>query len=276
MRSGPGVRPERPKAYVSAASRGLSFEIARQLARDGSQLALSSRHPEHLAAASAKITGELPGSEILTIPADLCRPDDQGRLLDALSARGFDPDVFVCSAGHPKDIGLSELSHDEWLRNMEMILGQAVFATKRFAPKMAERGYGRIILLSSIAAKTPDPQFFMSSLARSGLFSLSKMVSDEYGGRGVAAFVICLGYVDTPLLRNLALNRAPDGPDPTENEPLAWAEKYEEWSEHKMPSRRIATTAELASLVSFLTLPQAEYLTGTVFSFSGGMDKGLV
>lgn len=280
MRPGPRRQPHRLKAYVSAGSRGLAFEIARQLALDGAQVAISSRSDEHLAAARATITAdlrahELTESEVITVRADLGRADDQQRALDTLDAHPFSPDVFVCSAGHPKDTRLAALSHADWESEMEMILGQAVFATQHFAPKMAKRGYGRLIFLSSIAAKTPDSQYFMSSLARSGLFSLSKMVCDEYGDRGVAAFVVCLGYVDTPLLRNLALERPPDAPSP-DGADAAWAPKYERWAKKYIPAKRIASTAELATLVSFLTLPQAEYLTGTVFSFSGGMDKGLV
>lgn len=275
MRTAPGSPPAKLNAYVSASSRGLAFEIARQLAIGGADIALSSRSASHLDAARAAILAGSPRARVLTIPADLSRVEDQNRSLATLESEGFDPDVFVCSAGHPKNLHLSSLSRDDWGSDLEMILGQAVFATQRFAPKMAERGYGRLIFLSSIYAKTPSRDFFMSSLARSGLFALSKMLGDEYAHRGVACFVVCLGFVDTPMVRNLALDRPLDAPDPEATAGAPWAAKYEEWAA-EIPAKRIASASELAKLVAFLVSPEAEYLNGTVFSFSGGLDRGLV
>jgi NAD(P)-dependent dehydrogenase (short-subunit alcohol dehydrogenase family) len=262
-------------AYVSASSRGLAFEIARELAAGGANVALSSRDASHLDAARAKIAAESPRSRVLTVPADLCRVEDQERVLATLESDGFVPDVFVCSAGHARNLYLSSLSRSDWQCDLEMILGQAVFATQRLAPAMAERGYGRIILLSSISAKTPDCDYFMSSLARAGLFSLSKMVAGDCAGRGVASFVLCLGFIDTPLLRNTALGRPVDAPDPEGVNTASWKAKYEEWAA-EIPAKRIASPTELSKLVAFLVSPEAEYLNGTVFSFSGGLDRGLV
>ena len=275
MRATPDRRPRPLNAYISASSRGLAFEIARELAAGGANVALSSRDASHLDVARAKIASESPQSRILTVAADLCRVDDQERVLSTLESDGFAPDIFVCSAGHPRNSRLSSLSRSDWQCDIEMILGQAAFATQRLAPGMAERGYGRIVLLSSIYAKTPNRNYFMSSFARAGLFSLSKIVGEEYASRGVASFVVCLGFVDTPMVRNMALGRALDAPDPEPAMTASWIAKYDEWAE-KIPAKRIASPSELSKFVAFLATPEAEYLNGTVFSFSGGLDRGLV
>ena len=263
-------------AYVSASSRGLAFEIARGLAAGGANIALSSRSADRLDVARRKIVEESPSVRVLTVPGDLCRVDEQERILAFLDSNGFVPDVFVCNAGHPRNRRLSSLSRPDWESDLEMILGHAVFTTRKLAPAMAERGFGRIILLSSIYAKTPSPDYFMSSLSRAGLFTLSKIVGEEYASRGLASFVVCLGFVDTPMVRNLALERPLDAPDPESPAVHAsWNAKYEEWAA-EIPAKRIASPGELSRLVAFLVSPEAEYLNGTVFSFSGGLDRGLV
>lgn len=275
MRTSPGNRPTPLNAYVSASSRGLAFEIARQLAADGANVALSSRSVSHLDSARATILAESPRARVLTVSGDLCRVEDQERVLATLESNGFAPDIFICSTGHPRNLRFSSLSRADWESDMEMILGQAVFATSKLAPNMAEKGYGRFIFLSSICARTPSRDYFMSSLARSGLFALSKVVGDEYAGRGVASFVVCLGFIDTPMVRNMALGRPFDAPEPEAAVTASWTATYEKWAA-EIPAQRIASPAELAKLVVFLVSPEAEYLNGTVFSFSGGLDRGIV
>jgi NAD(P)-dependent dehydrogenase (short-subunit alcohol dehydrogenase family) len=275
MRKLPAGRPTPFKVYVSASSRGLAFEIARQFARDGADIALSSRIASHLDTARQTLLAESPQARVLTIQGDIANVGDQEKILATLDAEDFQPDAFVCSAGHPMEGRLSSLSRADWGHELEMILGHAVFASQKFASAMADRGFGRFIFLSSLYAKAPNHDFFISSLARSALFALSKMVAGEYADRGMAAFVVCLGYIDTPLLRNRALGRPHDEPDPEESLLETWSARYEEWAAD-IPAKRIATPAELARFISFLTLPEAEYLNGNVFSFSGGMDKEII
>ena len=188
-------------------------------------VALSSRSADHLDAARATLLAGAPQARVLTIQGDISSVEDQERILARLDSDGFVPDIFVCSAGHPKNLHLSSLTRAVWESDLEMILGQAVFATQKFAPAMAERGYGRLIFLSSIYAKTPSRDFFMSSLARAGLFALSKILADEHASRGVASFVVLLGFIDTPMVRNLALGRPLDAPDPEAAVTASWASK---------------------------------------------------
>lgn len=276
MRNCRNSLPAPLRAYVSAGSRGLALEIARRLAQSGAEVALSSRCATRLEAARGEILrSKQDAKKVLTIPGDLSRAEDQDRILAALDSAGFLPDVFVCSAGQPKNARLDSLARADWEHDVEMILGQAVFAAKKFVPAMAERGYGRLIFISSTHAKYPHREFLTSSVARAGLFALSKAVVDEYASQGVASFVICLGYVDTPLLRNMALDRDFDGPAPIAGTTVPWSGRYEEWAT-EIPAKRIASPTELAKLVAFLVSPEAEYLNGTVLSFSGGLDRGIV
>lgn len=266
--------PSPLNVYVSAGSRGLAWTVAKQLAIAGANVALSARSETHLEEASAAIRKAAPTVRLVTAVGDLARIDDQERILDALKAEGFQPDVFVCSCGQPAEAQLASVDRAQWSHDVEMILGQAVFAAKRFAPMMAERGYGRFIFVSSIYAKTPHAGSITSSIARAGLFALSKAIVADYARYGVASFPICLGYVDTPLLRNMALGRGYDAPE-LEGPAGEWTDRYEEWAVG-IPARRIASMEELAEMVRFLVTPAAAYLNGTVLSYSGGLDRSLV
>jgi 3-oxoacyl-[acyl-carrier protein] reductase len=273
------VSPTDPRrVYVSAASRGLGFSIARTFFRQGAEVALSSRSSAHLAAARSTLMGERPGGRVLCIEADLGRIEDQERAFGILQSEGFAPDVFVCGAGQPPDVSLEGLTREQWVYDLEMVLGQAVFGAQRFAPAMAERGYGRLVFISSTVAKSPQRGFITSSIPRAGLLALNKVLSQQYAAQHVASFVVHLGFVDTPLLRNMALGRPWEGPapeNPDEGNLPAWDEQFQKWAA-EIPARRIGSPDELAEIVAHLATPAAEYLAGSTLSFAGGLDAFLL
>jgi 3-oxoacyl-[acyl-carrier protein] reductase len=268
-------QPSPLSVYVSAGSRGLALKIARQLAVTGANVALSARSQAHLELAASAIREVAPAVRLVTVAGDLTRVDDQERILDTLETEGFQPDVFICSCGQPGEAQLASVERAQWSHDVEMILGQAVFAAKRFAPVMAKSGYGRFIFISSIYAKTPHAGAITSSIARAGLFALSKAIVADYAAYGVASFPICLGYVDTPLLRNMATGLHYDASESARDGSADWGPRYEKWASG-IPAQRIATMQELAELVGFLITPAAAYLNGTVLSYSGGLDRSLV
>lgn len=271
-------RPEPFKAYVSAGSRGLALAAALSLARAGAQIAISSRDGRRLSEAKDQILAEVPNASVLTVVADLSSVDDQEHVLTVLEDEAFSPDVFVCSAGHAARKRLEDILRSEYEAGIEMILNQAVFATQRFLPAMATRGWGRIIYVSSIHAKYPNalpPEFILSSIARCGLLSLTKAIQSEYASAGIAAFSVALGYIDTPMLRNAAIGRDVDANELESNGERPWLPRYAEWS-RSIPAGRIAAASEFGDLVGFLASDAADYLNGQLFNFSGGLDGGIV
>jgi len=271
-------RPYELKAYVSAASRGLAFEAVKALAREGAELAISSRNADRLDQAKSSILTEMPNAKVLTIVADLSTAEGQDHVLKTLDANCFSPDVFVCSAGHAARKRIEEIDRLEYGSGLAMILDQAVFTTRAFLPRMVARGWGRIIYVSSVHAKYPSvlpPEFFVSSIARCGLLALTKFIQQQYAATGIAVFSVALGYVDTPMLRNAALGRSVDSDEPGALDEARWAQRYAEWV-RSIPAGRIADASEFGDLVRFLVSDPADYLNGQVFNFSGGLDGGII
>ncbi len=267
---------KRKQVYISASSRGLGFEVALSFALDGHEVALSSRRAKHLELAKEKITEKIPTAKIRTYAGNLSCPKDQIAIINAMTNDSFSPDVFVCSSGQPIDLTLDNIDHDTWLNDIEMIPGQAVFAAQRFIPHMVARGYGRFIFISSVWTKNPCGNYLAGSMARAGLYVMSKAIVNQYAASHVASFVINLGFMDTPLLRNMALGRDNDATDPADiKTDRPWQKKYNEWKKI-IPANKIGSVKDFAALVKFLSTPEAEYCNGSVFSFSGGMDKNLL
>lgn len=267
------------KAYIAAGSRGIGLEIARRLLRGGADVAFSGRNVGRLEAARKDLLRDHPDGRIITVRADIASIADQEHVAATLEREGFWPDVLVCSAGQPGLATLETVSRDQLQYGFEMLLAHAVFATQRFVRRMAEQGYGRLFFVSSIHAKYPNLlpfEYFISGIARAGLFALVKVIQEQYAGYGVGGFLLLCGYVDTPLLRNVALGKPADC-DLSEAEALdgAWRTRYDEWS-RSIPCNRIGSASDLAETVAFLCRPEAQYLTGTTIHYSGGLDHSII
>jgi 3-oxoacyl-[acyl-carrier protein] reductase len=269
------MNTKRLKVFVSASTRGIGYSVAARFAREGCDIAICGRDTKRLEEARRKLTEINSCSNINVYLADLSDRTQQDELFRSLDQDGFHPDIYICNTGQPARTRLTELNREQWDTETEMIIGNAVFASKQFVTHMAENHFGRFIFISSTYAKSPGSHFLAGSIARGGLFVLSKAIVDQYASNGIASFVLCIGYVDTPLLRNMALGNDFDAPDPaltcSGNE---WITKYSDWST-TIPSGRIASADELAEVIHFLSTPAAEYLNGSVLSFSGGLDKNL-
>ncbi len=257
------------RIYVSAASGGLGFETAARFAEEGAQVAISARGQSGLDSAKERILLRAPGASVLTIAADISQRDGQELVLRRLTDDDHLPDVFVCGAGHPPQATLEALDRQAWTKGVEMILGHATFACRQFLPEMVRRGGGHVFFVSSIHAKVPyilPSQFLISSVARAGLLALAKAVTQQYGPSGIVTVTFMLGFIDTLHLRETAA--ALSGLENVSREE-AYRPQFDAWAS-SIPSRRIASPAEVAELVLFMTRPEASYLNGSVLPFTGG------
>jgi 3-oxoacyl-[acyl-carrier protein] reductase len=127
---------------------------------------------------------------------------------------------------------------------------------------MRERGWGRIIFITSLSVKQPMNELAVSTAIRSGVVAYSKLLSDELAGKGVTVNCVAPGSIDTDRLRSLIERRAAArGLD-------TGALRAE--MESRIPAARIGHPEELAAVVAFLASARASYVTGTVIAVDGG------
>jgi len=134
-------------------------------------------------------------------------------------------------------------------------------------PAMRERGWGRIVAITSIAAKQPVENLILSNTARAGVLGFMKSLSQQVAAGGITVNTVCPGYHLTERLKSLSSAMA-------RKEGVSIEDIYTRWAE-STPMKRIGDPEEFAAIVTFLCSGRASYLTGTVIQVDGGAYRAL-
>jgi len=257
---------ENKVALVVAASRGLGFAIAAELAREGASLVICSRKAASLDRAAHAIA-ERTGTAPAAIPADVSRPDDVARLVEAATARFGRIDVLVTNAGGPP-AGPFE-SHDAaaWESAFHLTLASVVELTRRVLPGMKERRWGRLINVTSIAVKQPVDQLILSNSLRAAVTGFARTLANEVAPFGITVNNVLPGYTRTERIDELAAARSA-------REGIS-ADAVRAEFERQIPAGRLGEPDELAALTAFLASERAAYITGQSIAVDGGWIRSL-
>ena len=171
-------------ALVTGGSKGLGLAMARGFAEAGADVVISSRHQDELDVALAQITDGL-DVKGLTVVADMTSRDDVKRLAEtALSEMGR-VDVLVNNAGSNVPEEIDEITNENWDRIIELNLSSCMALTRELVPQMKERGWGRVIHISSIMGLVSKEGRNAYSATKSGLLGLTRASALDRGGSGI-------------------------------------------------------------------------------------------
>lgn len=254
-------------ALVTAGSKGLGRASALDLSREGCRVAICSRTTAEVEQAAEEISAET-GNEVVAFTADMSLEADITRLVADTKASLGDPEILVVNAGGPPPGNYDSTAISEYPKAIELTLMSGVRLTHACLPAMREKGWGRIVFISSISVKQPIAFLLLSNMARSGLTGFMKTVASEIAASGVTLNAVLPGSHLTDRIRNTAQKRA-------EDEGRALDEILAETAE-KIPMRRIGDPGELAALVTFLASSRASFITGTSTVVDGGAYMGLM
>ena len=250
-------------ALVCGASRGLGRAIAGELAAEGASLALCSRDAERLAAAAAEI-----GPEALAVPADLAVSGEPTRIVAETVERFGRLDVLVANTGGPPAGTHDTLTLEDWDRATALLLRSTVELATAAIPGMKERGWGRILAVTSVAVKQPVDNLILSNSLRAAVTGFAKTLSREVAPHGITVNTILPGYTATERVTDLnRANAEREGVDP---------EQIQARLEASIPLGRLAEPEEFAALAAFLASERAGYITGGAFAVDGGWVRGLL
>jgi len=247
---------------VEAASKGLGKGCAEALAAEGVNLVLNARGAEALEETAAGIRAANPGVEIKAIAGDITKPDVRQALLSAVPQ----VDILVTNAGGPAPGNFRTDTRERWLSALEsQLLGHAEMITA-VVDGMAERGFGRIVNITSASVKMPIQNLGLSTAARMALTGFASTVSREVVAKNVVINNLLPGPFETDRLRN-SINFAAEKAGTSYED--AYAERLGD-----NPSGRFGTAEEFGKVCAFMCSAHFGFITAQNVLMDGGAYPG--
>jgi NAD(P)-dependent dehydrogenase (short-subunit alcohol dehydrogenase family) len=259
---------------VTGASRGIGRETARMLAAEGASVLLIARGAEGLAEAveACRSAGDAAGAEIEPLALDVAEVDAGERIVAACDERFGRLDALVNNAGTARWRDLDQVPEADWYEAWELNVMAPLRAMRAAIPAMAARGWGRIVNVSSTAAKRPSARMPEYSVAKAAELSLSRLFADRHAGEGVLVNAICPGPTKSELWMDAGglLDQSQElGGIETRDEALRAAGE-------KRPLGRLAEVEEIAAAIVFLCSERASYVAGAAWSVDGGTVQVII
>ncbi|MFK8256288.1 SDR family oxidoreductase [Erwinia sp. AnSW2-5] len=253
-------------ALVLGGSRGLGLGVAAALVQRGIDVALVGRDVSALHAAGEHLAGH-PGSVTL-FACDLQDSDSVSRLLADVSQRLNSIDIILLNGGGPPPFAASGFDEALWQTQFTaMFLSQVRIAT-HFLPAMRQRGFGRVLAVSSTSIREPIADLTASNALRSALAAWAKTLAAEVAREGVTVNVVLPGRFATERTTRLD---AMDAEDRGVDRAVIAAE-----SQQQIPVGRYGTVEEFGTVVAFLASEDAGYITGIALPVDGGLSRSML
>ena len=253
-------------ALVCGASKGLGLGCAEALVREGVNVLIVARGAELLQAAAAKLIADNPRKEcpsVLFVAADITTTEGRA----AVFAVRQDFDIVVTNAGGPPPGDFRDWDRDAWIKAIDANMLTPIELIKATVDGMAERGFGRIINITSSAVKAPIDILGLSNGARSGLTGfVAGVARSPLAAQGVTINNLLPGAFDTDRLKGTMQGAAAKSGQPLE---VIMAARRK-----NIPAQRFGTPEEFGAICAFLCSTHAGYMTGQNVLADGGAFTG--
>jgi 3-hydroxybutyrate dehydrogenase len=253
------------RVLVTGSTQGIGLAIARAFAAEGCRVVIHGLADEQAINVALGAVRQADAAHAEFHAADLADPAAVATLLDAVG----DIDILVNNAGIQRTAPLAEVGTEIWDAILAVNLSAAFHSMRLTLPRMAERGYGRVINIASVHGLVASVDKGPYVAAKFGLIGLSRVAALEYANVGTAATggvtvnCICPGWTATPLLEPQVRERA-DRIGGSEEEAIA------DLLSEKQPSQRLSSPDEIGALAVWLAARQAHNVTGTAIPIDGG------
>lgn len=253
-------------ALITAASKGIGFAVAEELASEGCNVAICSRKREDLIASAEELKRKY-GVDVSWSVCDLNKSIDIENTYNVVSKQFGHIDILINNCGGPTAGFFRDFSDEEWISAFELIFLSAVRFTTLVMPGMTAKQWGRIINITSVSVKQPIDNLILSNSFRSGVIGFAKSLSNEFASHNITVNNIAPGYTLTNRLYDLAVNRA-------KTNRLSHEEVLSDMAK-QVPMNRLGRPEEIGALAAYLCSNQAGYITGNTIHVDGGWVKSL-
>jgi 3-oxoacyl-[acyl-carrier protein] reductase len=251
------------KALVCASSKGLGLGCARALAEAGVDLVMNARGAEALEAAAAAIRTDF-GVNVDTVAADVTT--ENGRMAVLNAAQGVD--ILVTNAGGPPPGLWSDWDRDDFIRALDANMLTPIALMKALMPAMMERGWGRVVNITSQSVKAPIPQLGLSNAARTGLTGYVAGTARQVAGKGVTINNLLPGIHATDRA-----NALDGGVVKAQGITLDEARARRAAT---IPAGRYGTSEEFGAACAFLCSVHAGFIVGQNILLDGGATNATI
>lgn len=242
---------ERMTAIVTGGTGGIGSAICRQLAHDYSVIACYFKDGKHDEAKRWQDAQRKAGFDIEIIYADMAQFSDCEHLVSQVMERYGRIDVLVNNAGITKDSSLKKMSPEQWHQVLDANLTSVFNMTRNTLSAMLDKGYGRIISISSINGRKGQFGQCNYAASKAALFGFTKSLALEVANKGITVNTISPGYIETPMIsqmREEVLTNIISG----------------------IPVGRLGQPQDIAEAVAFLASPATSFITGANIDINGG------
>ena len=250
-----GIKGKR--ALVCASSKGLGLGCARALAEAGVDLVMNARGAEVLETEAAKIRDEF-GVDVVTVAMDVTTPEGQAAVLKAADGA----DILVTNAGGPPPGLWSDWDREDFIKALDANMLTPIALMKALLPGMMDKGWGRVVNITSVSVKAPVPVLGLSNSARAGLTGYVAGTSRQVAGKGVCINNLQPGIHATDRAVSLdggAAKAQGISMDEATNQRCA-----------TIPAGRYGTIEEFGATCAFMCSQQAGYMVGQNILLDGG------
>lgn len=239
-------------ALITGGGRGIGRAIALTFAQHGARVAVAARTREQVETVAHEI-----GAQAIALTCDVSNAQDVSRMFADLN-----PDILVNNAGIAESSTLVNTTDELWHRHLAINLSGTFYCTRAALPAMLEKGWGRIINIASIAAKTGAPYIAAYAASKHGVMGLTRSVALEVAASGVTVNAICPGYVDTEMVSR--------GVERITTRTGRSAEEALDTLKHMSPQNRLVTPEEVAALALLLASDEGRGINGQGINIDGG------